>query len=158
MACVVLGPRASRPPAAGFQLMRVSVLHFILVLILVSVTSPAVCGGVSSKDSKPWRALHLLDYNSDSALEALGRNLERLSKLGINVIILEVDYNFAFKSHPELSRGSDPITREGARRFAALCKKLDIRLIPEFQTLGHQSWKAETFPLLTVNPSFDITP
>jgi len=102
--------------------------------------------------------LHLLDYSTDAALETLGQNLDALAKQGINVIILEVDYNFAFKSHPELKRGTNPITRDGARKFAALCKKSGIRLIPEFQSLGHQSWKAETFPLLTVYPNFDLTP
>lgn len=108
--------------------------------------------------AKSWRAVHLLDYETDSALDALGQNLETLAKQGINVIILEVDYNFDFKSHPELRRGTNPITRDGARRFAALCKKFNIRLIPEFQSLGHQSWKAETFALLTVYPQFDLTP
>ncbi len=108
--------------------------------------------------AKPWRAVHLLDYNTDSDLDALGQNLEALAKQGINIIILEVDYNFDFKSHPELKRGTNPITRDGARRFAELCRKFKIRLIPEFQSLGHQSWKAETFPLLTVYPKFDLTP
>jgi len=108
--------------------------------------------------AKPWRAVHLLDYNTDAALDALGQNLETLAQQGINVIVLEVDYNFAFQSHPELRRGTTPITREAARRFAALCKKFKIRLIPEFQSLGHQSWKDETFPLLTVYPQFDLTP
>jgi len=131
--------------------------NVVLFLLLCAAASPAGAS-ISSKQSKPWRALHLLDYNSDSALEALGRNLEPLAKQGINTIILEVDYNFAFKSHPELRRGTDPITRDGARRFAALCKKFNIRLVPEFQSLGHQSWKAETFSLLTVYPAFDLTP
>lgn len=129
--------------------------HFciILVLLLCALWMP-----VEAKSSKSWRAIHLLDYNSDGALDALGKNLEYLAKQGINVVILEVDYNFAFKSHPELRRGTDPITREGARRFAALCKRFGIRLIPEFQSVGHQSWKGETFPLLTVYPKFDLTP
>jgi hypothetical protein len=111
-----------------------------------------------SKRAKQWRAVHLLDYNSDVALEALGQNLGKLADMGVNTLILEVDYNFAFKSHPELRRGSNPITRDGARKFAATCRKLGIRLIPEFQSLGHQSWQAETFPLLTVYPMFDTTP
>jgi hypothetical protein len=111
-----------------------------------------------AKPKQPWRALHLLNYDTDADLDALAQNLEPLAKQGINVIILEVDYNFAFKSHPELRHGPHPITREGARRFAAACRKQNIRLIPEFQSLGHQSWKAETFPLLTVYPKFDLTP
>ena len=112
----------------------------------------------ASSKTTPWRAVHLLDYNTDDALDLLGKNLEPLAKAGINVIILEVDYNFDFKSHPELKRGTNPITRAGARRFAALCKKYKIRLIPEFQSLGHQSWKQETFSLLTRYPQFDLTP
>jgi hypothetical protein len=101
-------------------------LSVVLLLLLCAAWAP-VGASVESKQSKPWRALHLLDYNSDSALDALGQNLENLAKQGINVIILEVDYNFAFKSHPELRRGTDPITRDGARRFAALCRKFNIR-------------------------------
>lgn len=132
--------------------MKLTRCFYTLLFLIICATV------VAAKTKQPWRAVHLLDYNTDAQLDALGANLETLAKQGINVIILEVDYNFAFKSHPELRRGKDPITRDGARRFAALCKKLNIRLIPEFQSVGHQSWKAETFPLLTVYPQFDLTP
>jgi hypothetical protein len=128
--------------------MRIPVCLILLAVLALSVQAK----------QKPWRAVHLLDYNTDSALDALGQNLETLAQQGINVIILEVDYNFDFKAHPELRRGTNPITPAGARRFAKLCRKFNIRLIPEFQSLGHQSWKAETFPLLTVYPKFDLTP
>src|SRR6185503_13105238 len=139
-------------------MMKLACHSIVILLLLTSAAWTAARASVKSKNAEPWRAIHLLDYNSDSALDALGKNLETLANLGINVIILEVDYNFAFKSHPELRRGTNPITRDGARRFAAACKKNNIRLIPEFQSLGHQSWKAETFSLLTVYPSFDLTP
>jgi len=119
---------------------------------------PSQANGLQSKRPQQWRAVHVLDYNSDTDLEALSQNLSKLANMGINTLILEVDYNFAFKFHPELRRGSNPITREGARKFAAACRKLGIRLIPEFQSLGHQSWKSETFPLLAKYPLFDITP
>src|ERR1044071_6989080 len=130
-----------------------SLLRVTLLLLMTALTVSA-----TSKPTKPWRAIHVLSYSTDAALDALGKNLEPLAKQGINVLILEVDYDFAFKSHPELRRGTNPITREGARRFAAVCKKLGIRLIPEFQSLGHQSWKGDTFGLLTVYPKFDLTP
>lgn len=132
-------------------------MRMVQQLMVIALLFICACGVAHGK-SKPWRAIHLLDYNTDSELDALGNNLDALAKQGINVIILEVDYNFAFKSHPELRRGTNPITRDGARRFATLCKKFGIRLIPEFQSVGHQSWKAETFPLLTVYPQFDLTP
>ena len=130
------------------------VVLFVLIFAIVTPTATSA----KAKWPKTWRAVHLLDYNTDEALDELGKNLEPLARQGINIIILEVDYNFAFKSHPELRRGTSPITHAGARRFAAVCKKLGIHLIPEFQSLGHQSWKAETFPLLTIYPKFDLTP
>jgi len=130
----------------------------IALLVMFSGWPTQAKVGVELKRTRPWRAVHLLDYNSDSDLDGLAQNLGNLADMGINVLILEVDYNFAFKSHPKLRRGSNPITREGARKFAATCRKLGIRLIPEFQSLGHQSWKGETFPLLTVYPLFDATP
>jgi hypothetical protein len=130
----------------------------LAVMFLFAATSLANHSVVNAKEARSWRAVHLLDYNTDNDLELLGQNLEALAKQGINVIVLELDYNFAFKSHPELRRGTSPITREGARKFSGLCKKFKIRLIPEFQSLGHQSWKGETFPLLTAYPKFDLTP
>ncbi len=140
------------PKSESTPLFRcLSIAVFIIFVAFVNVSA-------KTKNPKPWRAIHLLDYNTDSALDELGKNLESLAGLGINVIILEVDYDFEFKSHPELRRGSTPITKAGARRFAELCRKLNIRLIPEFQSLGHQSWKDKTFPLLTVYPKFDLTP
>jgi hypothetical protein len=105
-----------------------------------------------------WRALHLINYGTDGQLEMLARQIPKLAEIGINVLILEINYNFSFKSHPELRQGSKPITKEAARRFAGLCRKNGVRLIPEFQSLGHQSWKQTTFPLLTVYPELDLTP
>lgn len=130
-------------------------------LILVTLlTGCATTGEVSvgPHGGEPWRALHLLGYHSDGDLAELGRELPALSALGVNVLILEVDYHFEFQSHPELRQGENPITQAGARRFARRCRKNGIRLIPQFQVLGHQSWAGETFPLLTEYPELDLTP
>lgn len=102
--------------------------------------------------------IHLLSWTSDSLLVELGRTIPTLKEQGINTIFLEVDYNFEFESHPELRSTSTRITREGARAFAAICREHGIRLIPQFQSLGHQSWAAYTFPLLTKYPELDLTP
>lgn len=129
-----------------------------LLTVTIGVVPARAAGRTTTKPAKPWRAVHLLNYNTDADLDALGQNLGKLAEMGVNVVILEVDYNFAFRSHPELRRGANPITRDGARRFAAACRKNGIRPIPEFQSLGHQSWEGETFPLLTVYPTLDLTP
>ncbi len=132
-------------------------VSFIL-LVAVCSCAPRPKPYAGLKREAKWRALHLLDYTTDGDLETLGKNIPELADMGVNVIVFEVDYHFDFKSHPELRQGSNPITKEGARKFAETCRRSGIRLIPEFQCLGHQSWKSETFPLLTVYPQFDLTP
>src|SRR5918912_3316626 len=130
----------------------------MLSFALITLRAGGAPANPASQRAGNWRALHVINYASDADLETLSRNIPRLAAMGINVLILEVNYNFDFKSHPELRHGSTPITKDGARKFASLCRAQGIRLIPEFQSLGHQSWKAETFPLLKVYPQLDLTP
>jgi hypothetical protein len=130
---------------------------FILLAAVFSCT-PRTKTTVAAKPLEKWRAIHVLNYDSDAEVERFSQNVPKLAELGINVLIFEVDYNFAFQSHPELRRGKNPITRAGARKLAEVCRAAGIRLIPEFQSLGHQSWAKETYPLLTLYPQFDLTP
>jgi len=103
-----------------------------------------------------WFGLHVL-IESKPAAETLITELPGLAKAGINLLIFEVDYNYEYVSHPEL-RGDDPITRETVKKVVAMCREYKIRLIPEFQSLGHQSWAEKTYALLTKYPEFDETP
>jgi len=133
-----------------------------LLLLGLTVALATASAGEDKPNPAPkagqWRALHLLGYNTDKDLETLGGQVPKLAELGLNVLILEVDYHFQFEAYPKLRDGKTPITPEGAGKFAGICRKHGIRLIPEFQCLGHQSWKEHTFPLLTVYPEFDLTP
>jgi hypothetical protein len=107
---------------------------------------------------KPWRALHVISYRSDEDLAKLARGLPQLAELGINCLILEVNYAFEFQSHPELRVGNQPITKAGAGRFLEACRENGIELVPQFMCLGHQSWAKNTHPLLTKYPELDLTP
>ena len=132
-----------------------------LLLGLFFSSAMAAAEGVDSKPGpKPgaWRGLHVLSYNTDKDLEGLSVQIPKLAERGLNVLILEVTCHFNFEAYPKLRMGMSPITKDGAAKFAALCKKHGIRLIPEFQCLGHQSWKESTFSLLSVYPEFDLTP
>jgi len=132
-----------------------------MILFLVLVFRPANAATTDQKtltNANQWRALHVTAFTTDKDLEVLGSQIPKLATMGLNVLVLEVNCNFAYKSHPELRQGRDPITRDGASKIAALCKRQGIRLIPEFQSLGHQSWKANTFPLLKNYPQLDLTP
>lgn len=107
-------------------------------------------------DVSKWFGIHL-GLNNPRQLQALQGILPALARLGVNVLVVEVNYNFAFESHPEL-RGPDPLSREGVQALVEACQILQIQLIPQFMCLGHQSWSKQTFPLLVQYPQFDETP
>jgi len=135
-----------------------SIITIVILLLIIAACTPSGKLIIGPQEGEPWRAIHLLGYENDNDLSELAEILPKLDSIGINIIILEVDYNFEFQSHPELRRGKEQITKNAARKFAKVCKKNNLKLITEFQCLGHQSWAEETFPLLTVYPQFDLTP
>jgi hypothetical protein len=125
----------------------------------------------SSADSKPsqedaakavaqtnsfLRGVHLM-LGSDAQAAALQEEMPKLAAVGVNVLVLETDYNFEFKSHPELS-SPGCVTQVRAHELAAEARRLGIRLIPQINCLGHQSWSRRTGALLSKYPEFDETP
>jgi hypothetical protein len=133
--------------------MRKPLVFAVLGLcILMSIVGQ----GCAVKESRPWLGVHLGVSNNNQAA-ALTEVVGRLAEQGVNTIVAEVNYGFEYQSHPEL-RSPNPITKEQAAKLAAECKKHRIRLIPQFQCLGHQSWSRRTAPLLTKYPQFDETP
>jgi Glycosyl hydrolase family 20, catalytic domain len=138
-------------------------MKFYGLILFIILTALIGCASIKEttlnlKPGEKWKGIHLLGYSNDSDLVQLGKIIPNLASVGINVIILEVDYSFQFQSHPELRYGSEQITKEGARKFANICRENNIEIIPEFQSLGHQSWAEKTFPLLIKYPQFDLTP
>ena len=91
-------------------------------------------------------------------LQQLAKQLPQLAKLGINCLILEVNYAFDFKSHPELRQGERQITKAGAKRFLEVVRRERHRAGPAVSMPGHQSWSKNTGPLLTKYPELDLTP
>ena len=106
--------------------------------------------------NRVWRGVHLM-VNNDQQIGALKQQLPKLSAVGVNTLILEVNYNFEFKSHPELGSPAG-VKAAHAGELTASARQFGIRLIPQFNCLGHQSWSKTTLPLLTKYPEFDETP
>jgi N-acetyl-beta-hexosaminidase len=75
----------------------------------------------------------------------------------VNTLILRVDWNYQFKSHPEL-RDEKALSREQIKQIVQLCRANGIKLMPQINLLGHQSWAETTYNLLKVYPQFDETP
>ncbi|MCD7977118.1 MAG: family 20 glycosylhydrolase [Tannerellaceae bacterium] len=82
---------------------------------------------------------------------------EELAPARFNLLILRVDWNYAYESHPEL-RDPDPLTRADVKRLAEVCRKHGIQVAPQINLLGHQSWAETTYALLREYPQFDETP
>lgn len=82
---------------------------------------------------------------------------EELAPRKVNTLILRVDYNYAFKSHPEL-RDSTTLSTADVKKLVRACKDHKIKIIPQINLLGHQSWASSLGKLLQVYPEFDETP
>lgn len=120
-------------------------------------TSPRAAAAAEWKAHNPvWRGVHLL-IDTDGQLRALQAQLPRLAAVGVNTVIVEVNYHFQFRSHPELVT-PDGIEPAHAHEFAAAARKLGLRVIPQLNCLGHQSWAGKTFALLARHPEWDETP
>ncbi|MHC4887826.1 MAG: family 20 glycosylhydrolase [Planctomycetota bacterium] len=130
----------------------------ILLYILLICISPILLASCAlpAKQHQPWRGVHVL-MTTQEKTEQLTEVVGELADLGINVIIAEINYGYEYKSHPELRAGK-PSKKEQIKKLAAECRKHRIRLIPQFQCLGHQSWREHISPLLVKYPQFDETP
>ena len=82
---------------------------------------------------------------------------EELVPAHFNLLILRVDWNYDYKSHPEL-KDPNPLKESDVKRIVALCRKYEIKIAPQINLLGHQSWGKTTFSLLREYPEFDETP
>ncbi len=82
---------------------------------------------------------------------------KELAPRNVNTLVLMVNYNYRFESHPEMA---DPegITKHDARKIARVCRKNGIEIIPSVNLLGHQSWGDHLTTLLLKHPEFDETP
>jgi hypothetical protein len=115
-------------------------------------------GKPAASSETQWRGLHIMSPGR-RGLPLLKRAItEKLAPMGINALIMEVNYGFDFKSHPELSGGENALRVEDAWDLAETCRKSGIRLVPMFNCLGHQSWARTTAPLLSKHPELDESP
>jgi len=82
---------------------------------------------------------------------------EELAPAYFNLLVLRVDWNYAYESHPELM-DTTPLSKADAKKILEVCKKHNIKVAPQINLLGHQSWAKTTHNLLRVYPEFDETP
>jgi hypothetical protein len=80
-----------------------------------------------------------------------------LAPRNVNTLLLRVDYNYQYKSHPEL-RDSIALNEDDVKKIVRACRNHSIKIIPQVNLLGHQSWANKPNKLLLQYPEFDETP
>src|SRR3954463_875523 len=63
---------------------------------------------------------------------------EELAPRKVNTLIVRVDYNYEYKSHPEFVTDSSTLKKGDIKKMVNACKKNNIRIIPQINLLGHQ--------------------
>ncbi len=133
---------------------------FTLLLIAISIigrSQTAVVPSADQKDILPVRGFCISAPQSKELDRFIKFINEELAPRSVNTLILRVDYNYQYESHPEL-RDQDALSKMEVKKLVEACKKNNIKLIPQVNLLGHQSWAAKTGNLLQVYPEFDETP
>ena len=92
--------------------------------------------------------------NVDSFVVFINREL---APQHVNTLILRIDFRYQFTSYPQLT-DENALSKSDVKKLVAAAKKNGIRIIPQVNLLGHQSWASETGKLLQVYPQFDETP
>ena len=82
---------------------------------------------------------------------------KELAPRQVNVLVLRVDFNYQYTIHPEL-RDSSALSKEDVKKIVTACRNNNIRVIPQINLLGHQSWASKTTNLLNKYPEFDENP
>jgi hypothetical protein len=129
-----------------------------LLLLLASCMLSKTVNAQSKLDSiVPLRGLCIAapaSSNLDSFVQFINTELPSLK---VNTLILRIDFNYQFKSHPEL-REKNALSITEVKKLVNACRQNQVLLIPQINLLGHQSWASKTNKLLEVYPEFDETP
>jgi len=82
---------------------------------------------------------------------------DELAPRGVNTLVLLVDYAYQYECYPQL-RDSAALSKAYAKKIVTVCRKNNIRILPQIDLLGHQSWAGHLNKLLANFPEFDETP
>jgi hypothetical protein len=137
-------------------------MKHILLLMLSALSCITYSQAVTTKETNPDNVFPIRGFciaapQSKDVDEFVKFIDEELAPRSVNTLILRVDYNYQYESHPEL-RDSDALSEIEVKKIVAVCKKNNIRVIPQVNLLGHQSWAGKVGNLLRVYPEFDETP
>jgi hypothetical protein len=128
-----------------------------LLFLMFLMTATVVSGQKQIDTSLPVRGFCIAAPLPDGLNDFVKFIKEELQPRHVNTLILRVDFNYQFESHPEL-RDSAALAKTDVKKLVETCRSAGITIIPQINLLGHQSWASKTTNLLRVYPQFDETP
>lgn len=117
----------------------------------------AAVGLHAASATLPVRGLHVMAPKPADMDVTLRFIREALGKEGVNTLVMEFDYGYQFTRRPEVAE-ADALSKADVQKIAAACRLAGVRLIPQINCLGHQSWAGNTGGLLRAHPELDETP
>ena len=123
----------------------------LLPIVLISAAHAAA--------STPFavRGIHFLPPKAADVPLLVKFIREGMPRAGMNTLVLEIDYHYQYAKHPEVT-DPDALSKADADAIVAAAHDAGVRVIPEIDLLGHQSWAETTNGLLRSHPELDETP
>ncbi|MEW6237268.1 MAG: family 20 glycosylhydrolase [Candidatus Omnitrophota bacterium] len=131
--------------------------YSLLTILIALLTIALAAFGEENRAVLPIRGLHCGAPGKEDLPLCLKFIREALPKEGVTHLVIEFNYSYQFASHPELA-SPNALSKEDVSSIVEACREAKVKLIPQFNCLGHQSWAKNTFSLLTKYPEFDETP
>jgi hypothetical protein len=135
--------------------------HRILLAMIPAAVAAALAFAAgsdgSTEDALPVRGFCIAAPLPDGVDAFIDFIEQELVPASINTLVLRVDYNFEYRSHPEL-RDDVALSEKQVKKIVKACRRGGIRVIPQINLLGHQSWEEKLTGLLRVYPELDETP
>ncbi len=133
-------------------------MRYLFCFLLIPLFLAAGMAGFGSEVSPlPVRGLHVAAPKPAEMADCLRFIRESLPREGVNLLVVEFNYRYAYSRHPEVV-DSESLSKADVNALVEACRAAGVRLIPGINLLGHQSWAATTFGLLRSHPEFDETP
>jgi len=137
-------------------MIKTQILNAMLVGVVILILAPILMAD-NLDEFMPVRGFCIAAPRAKDLDPFIAFIKDELVPRRINTLILRVDYNFQFESHPEL-RDADALSKGQVKQLVETCRANGIRVIPQINLLGHQSWASTVGNLLRVYPDFDETP
>ncbi len=124
---------------------------FLTLLLFVVLLQPA------AKEPPPVIGLCIAAPDPGHLKSFLSFMENDLAPGGINTLVLRIDFNYAYRSYPNLA-DQDALSGKQVKMLVNTARKNGITLIPQINLLGHQSWASRMGKLLEEYPEFDENP